>query len=147
MFCVSLELVLDDLEPAVPEDLHIDIELQGGLLFVTATGRLAFDSAWRLLKQVFETAAEKQVNEVLVNTLTVKGELATFERYALGVEIASYLSERRINLKLAFVGVPPALNGFVVRVAQNRGIVTEMFSTLQEAMKWLEEPERREWQG
>jgi hypothetical protein len=67
--CVSLELVQKDREPAVPEGLTIDIELQGGLLVVTATGRLAFDAAWRLLKQVFETAAEKQVNEILVNTL------------------------------------------------------------------------------
>jgi hypothetical protein len=142
MFCVSLELVQEDLDPAVPEDLHIEIELQSGLLLVTATGRLAFDAASRLLRHVFDTAAEKQVNQVLVNTLTLKGELATFERYALGVEIASYLSERQINLRLAFVGVPPAVNGFVVRVAQNRGIVTESFSTMQDAVKWLEEPER-----
>jgi hypothetical protein len=69
--------------------------------------------------------------------------LATFERYALGEEIASYLSQHQIRVKLAFVGMPPTVNGFVVRVAQNRGVMTEAFSTLQEALKWLDESERR----
>jgi hypothetical protein len=34
-------------------DLHADIELQGGLLLVTASGAVALDAALRLLKQVF----------------------------------------------------------------------------------------------
>jgi hypothetical protein len=139
MFRDSLDLMSKYPDPAIPGDLHIDIELQGGLLLVTANGSLAFDAAWRLLKKVFETAAEKRVNEILVNVLAVKGELATFERYALGVEIASYLSQRQLSVRLAFVGMPPAVNGFVVRVAQHRGVTTEAFSTLQEALKWLDE--------
>jgi hypothetical protein len=118
-------------------DLHIDVKLQGEMLFVTADGSVVFDMALRLLKQVFDTAAENQVNKILVNTLAVDGELAGFERYALGVELASYLSQRQINLKLAFVGKPPTVNGFGVRVAQNRGITTEVFSSLPEALRWL----------
>jgi hypothetical protein len=120
-------------------DLHIDIQSQGGLLLVTANGNMAFDMAERLLKQVFDTAAENQVDKILVNALAVDGELAGFERYALGVEIASYLSKRRMNLKLAFVGTPPTVNGFAVRLAQNRGVATEVFATPQEALRWLDE--------
>lgn len=86
---------------------------------------------------MLDTAAENQINKVLVNTLAVDGELAAFERYALGEEIASYLSQRQANLKLAIVGILPTVNGFAVRVAQKRGIVTEVFSSPEEALDWL----------
>jgi hypothetical protein len=120
-------------------DLYIDIEFRGGLMLVTAHGTMAFDAASRLLKHVYETAAQHQMGKVLVNTLAVVGELAVFERYGLGVEAASYLLQHQMNLKLAFVGDPPTQDGFGVRVAQNRGVVAKAFSTPQEALEWLDE--------
>ena len=119
-------------------DLHIDVELQGGLLLVTASGNLAFDAALLLLKQVCDTAKEKEVNKILVNALAVDGELSTVERYRLGAEVTAYLKQRQMNPRLAFVGKPPALDGFGVRVAQNRGATTELFSSQQEALTWLD---------
>jgi hypothetical protein len=120
-------------------DLHIDIELHGELLLVTASGGLKFDAASRLLMRICNTAAESRVNKILVNCLAVDGELAAFERYDLGVEIAAYLSEHEMNLKLAFVGTLPTMNGFGVRVARNRGIITNLFPSQQEAVRWLDE--------
>jgi hypothetical protein len=120
-------------------DLHIDIELQGGLLLVTATGRVKFDAVVRLLKEVCDTAAANQINKILVNGLAADGELASFERYASGVEIAAYLTQRRMNVRLAFVGVPPTVNGFGVLVAQNRGVDAMVFPTSQEALTWLDD--------
>jgi hypothetical protein len=119
-------------------DLNIDIELQGGLMLVTARGNLAFDAALRLLKEVCDTAAEKQVNKILVNSLAVVGDLSTLERYNIGVEVAAYIMQRKMNSKLAFVGQPPAIDGFGVRVAQNRGVTVEVFSSQQEALNWLD---------
>ena len=119
-------------------DLRIDIELQGELLLVTPSGNLAFDAGLRLLKLVCDTAKEKGVNKILVNGLAVGGELATLERYRLGVEVAAYAKERQMNPRLAFVGKPPAMDGFGVRVGKNRGVTAEMFSTQQEALNWLE---------
>ena len=119
-------------------DLHIHIESQEGLLLVTASGSLAFDVALRLLKQVFDTATEKQVNKILVNGLAVDGKLSTLERYSLGVEIAAYLKQRQMNQKVAIVGKPPSVDGFGVRVGQNRGVITEFFSSQQEALNWLD---------
>jgi dihydroxyacetone kinase len=119
-------------------DLHIDIELQGGVLLVTASGSLAFDAALRLLKQVCDTAKEKAVNKILVNSLAVEGGLSTLERYSLGTEVAAYLQQRQMHPWLAFVGKPPASNGFGVLVGQNRGATTEMFSSQQEALNWLD---------
>jgi hypothetical protein len=119
-------------------DLHIDIELQGGLLLVTASGAFAFDAALLLLKQVCDTAKEKEVSKILVNALAVDGELATVERYRLGIEVTAYLKQRQMSPRLAFVGKPPAVDGFGVRVAQNRGITTEVFASQQEALRWLD---------
>src|SRR5260221_3470346 len=117
-------------------DLHIDIELQGGVLLVTASGKVAFDVALRLLKQVCDTAKEKEVNKILVNSLAVDGGLSTLERYSLGVEVAAYLKQRQMNPRLAFVGKLPTTDGFGVRVGQNRGVSTEVVSSQQEAMNW-----------
>lgn len=117
--------------------LHIDIELREGLMLVTASGRVAFDTASQFFKQVWDTAAEHQINKILVNSLAMDGELATFERYDLGAEIAAYLAERQLDLKVAIVGRLPTVNGFAVRVARNRGVVAEVFLTQQDALNWL----------
>jgi len=119
-------------------DLRIDIELREGLLLVTASGTFAFDAALLLLKQVCDTAKEKEVSKILVNALAVDGELATVERYRLGTEVTAYLKQRGMSPRLAFVGKPPTVDGFGVRVAQNRGITTEVFSGQIEALRWLD---------
>jgi hypothetical protein len=119
-------------------DLRIDIELREGLLLVTASGTFAFDAALLLLKQVCDTAQEKEVSKILLNALAVDGELATVERYRLATEVTAYLKQRRMSPRLAFVGRPPTVDGFGVRVAQNRGITTEVFSGQLEALKWLD---------
>jgi hypothetical protein len=56
-------------------DLQITSELKEGILVVTTSGSIAFDEALRLLKQVFDTAKEKEVNKILVNGLAMDGEL------------------------------------------------------------------------
>jgi hypothetical protein len=119
-------------------DLHIEIEFQEVLLVVTARGSVAFDTALRLFKDVFDTAAENRVTRILVDALAVDGELAVFERYQLGSELGSYLEQRQMNFKMAVVGGPPAVTGFAVRVLQNRDIVARTFSDQREALNWLE---------
>jgi hypothetical protein len=118
-------------------DLHFDIEIKGRLLLATASGGLTLDEALRFLKQVLDAAAEKQVNNIMVNSLAVDGELSTLERYSLGMEIAAYFHQRLMNARLAFVGKPPAMNGFAVLVGRNRGVITELFSSQEEALDWL----------
>ena len=110
-------------------DLHIDIELQGTVLVVTAGGNVALDAAVHLLKRAFDAAKEKDVNKILVNTIAVNGALSTFERYTLAVEAVAYLRQRELSPRVAFVGKPPTTDGFGVRVAQNRELSTEVFSS------------------
>jgi hypothetical protein len=38
---------------------------------------------------------------------------------------------------MAFIGQPPVIDGFGVLVAKNRGLVTERFLNLPEALDWV----------
>ena len=118
-------------------DLRIDIELKEGLLWVTASGGVKFESALRLLRQVCDAAAEDHISRILVDALAVEGELAAHERYRIGVDLATYVMHREIDVKMALVGLPPALNGFGALVAQNRGMDARVFAAPDEAMSWL----------
>jgi hypothetical protein len=123
---------------AGPEmELHVDIEVQGGMILATATGDAEFDAALRIYKLVFDTAKEKGVNKILVNTLAVSAKITTLERYQLGAELAAYLKQHQMNPRVAIVGIPPTTDGFAVRVAQNRDVTTQVFDTLQAALNWL----------
>jgi SpoIIAA-like len=118
-------------------DLKIETELQGNVLFVTATGTLSFEPALRLWKEIFDTAAEKHSNSILANALAVDGVLTTYEWYSLALELIQYLKLRQMNPKIAVVGNPPTIEKFGVLVAQTRGMKAEVFSSQQEALKWL----------
>jgi hypothetical protein len=118
-------------------DLQIDVEFREGLLLAAASGDVTLEAAVRLLKQVCDTAKENGVSKILVTTLAVHGELSTFERYDLGTQVAQYIQQHHMNLKVAFFGKRPTTDGFAARVAQNRGIVTEVFYNYEDAVNWL----------
>jgi hypothetical protein len=122
----------------VKMDLHIDVVLQQEILLITVTGSVGYDPALRVYKQMFDTAAEKQVNKILVNTLAMDGHLSPLESYHLGVQVAGYLKQRKMNPRLAIVGKPPAIDGLGVGVARNRKVTAEAFPTEQEALDWLD---------
>ena len=117
--------------------LHSSMEVQGELLLITIDGDLSFDADWNVLKDVYDTAERKRLNLILIDMLAAQGVLTTLERYRLGTQSATYLQSRRMNPKIAFVGKPPALDGFGVLVGKNRGVNAETFSNRDEALNWL----------
>ena len=112
-------------------------ELQGHFLLVTLTGNVDLSSSVRLFNQAFDVAAQKRVDKLLINALAVAGTLSTLERYALGVKVTAHITQLRTNPKVAFVGVLPTLDGFAVRVTQNRDVYVELFRNVPEAVEWL----------
>ncbi len=99
------------------------------MLLATVSGQLTFESALRVLKKVSDTAKEKGVNKILVNALEMDGEASTGERYNFGLEMVAHFKERQMKPWMAFVGKPPAMDGFAVRVSQNRGLGIEVFAS------------------
>jgi hypothetical protein len=119
-------------------DLQIETELQGDLLLVTCAGTVTLDSAVSVFKEVIDLVAEKRVPKILINMLAVSGTLSTFDRYEFGSKIAEYLAELGIHsLSIACVGIPPTIDGFAARVAQNRDVDVDVFPTLEKAQDWL----------
>jgi hypothetical protein len=119
-------------------DLRIaDEKMQEGVLVVIGAGTFKSAAALRLLKQICDMATEKHVNKILVNALALDGTVSELDRYSIAVELTTYLRQRAWNYRLAIVGKSPSVDGFGVRVAQNRGLTAEHFATEQEALNWL----------
>ena len=119
-------------------ELHIaDEKLQEGVLVVIGGGTFESVAALRLLKQICDMATEKHVDKIVVNALALDGTVSELNRYEVAVELSTYLRQRGWNYRLAIVGKSPTVDGFGVRVAQNRGLTAEHFSTEQEALNWL----------
>jgi len=119
-------------------NLHIaDEKLQEGVLRVIGRGMFEAVAALRLLKQICEMATSRHVNKILVNALALDGTVSELDRYQVAVDLTGYLQEQGWNYRLAIVGKSPTVDAFGVRVAQNRGLTAEYFSTEQEALNWL----------
>ena len=118
--------------------LQVDVEVQGDLLLAIVRGAASLDAALGAAKQVLDAAAKHQVSRILVDTLAVEGVLTTMERYHLALEAVAHAKQGKMNPKIAIVGAPPTTDGFCVRVAQNRGLTTDLFPTRQLALRWLE---------
>jgi len=117
--------------------LEIQIEVREEFLLVTASGNMEFHEALRLLKHVFNTAAEKGSNKILVDALGTDGQLSKIDRFQLGSLVAEHAGRLAILPRLAIVGKPPSVDGLAVRVAQNRGLSVEVFPSQQGALRWL----------
>jgi hypothetical protein len=118
-------------------DLRADFDFQEEYLLVTASGEFTLHAALRLLKQTIDTANEKGIKRVLVDCFAMYGGLSVFERYALGAEVAKYALIKEPHTRLAIVGIAPTIDGFAVKVAENRGLTTALFGTNKDALTWL----------
>lgn len=118
-------------------DLRVETEVAGDTLVVTCTGIATAQSFLRHLLSVCNIAAEKRLQKILFNGLAMSGSATTLERYEVGVKVSEYLQQHKLNLKIAFIGVPPTFDGFAAEVARNREVVTVVFPTVEEATAWL----------
>jgi hypothetical protein len=123
--------------------MKLHIELREKLLVATISGDVSFSRALPLLLEVCDATVDQEADKVLIDCLAVEGELSNLERYTIGVEVTEYLRQRSIRPMVAVLGKPPTINGFGVLVGQNRGAKAEVFSELQDALKWLNQASAR----
>jgi len=112
----------------------LKVASKGGVLVATAAGRASLSEAISVFTKACEVAAERGIDQILVDCLLVEGALSTTETYELGRTMAEYCNSRSITPKIATVGKLPVIDGFGARVAWNRGLIAETFSELQEAL-------------
>ena len=77
------------------------------------------------------------LTRILVNYSAVRGELYAVERHELGRASAKYFLRCCRDFKLAIIGHPPVIDGFVALVAVNRGLTSAIFYETKKAVQWL----------
>jgi len=117
--------------------MNLSIEFRDGVLWAEVTGRVTLGESTKMCSVTCDAAVERGVNRILVNVSTAQGELSDMDRYELGQRMAEYYITKPLVFKVAIVGNPPLVNGFVALVASNRGVTAETFSDTTQAVKWL----------
>lgn len=118
-------------------NLQVELGTDGELLLAVVRGTVASEAIWQVLKQICDTALQKELTRILVDAFAAQGVVTTIERYTLGVKLVTYCGEHKLWPRLAFIGVPPVIDGFGILVAKNRGLVTERFPNRKEALEWV----------
>ena len=118
-------------------NLRVALDTDGELLLAVVSGTVSFDAIWLVMKQICDTALQKKFTGILVDALGAQGVTTTVDRYTLGVKLVNYCGENKLWPRLAFIGQPPVVDGFGVLVAKNRGLATERFPNLKEALEWV----------
>jgi hypothetical protein len=118
-------------------NLQVDLDMDREFLLAVVRGTVSFDSTWHVLKQICDTALQKNLTRILVDALGVQGVATTTDRYTIGVKLVTYCGEHKLWPRLAFVGQPPVVDGFGVLVAKNRGLAVERFPNWKEALEWV----------
>jgi CheY-like chemotaxis protein len=130
-------------EPLKIMELQVDLDTDGDLLLVVASGTMSFDATWQVLKQICDTALEKNLTRIIVDALQAQGVATTFDRYRLGVKLVTYCGEHKLWPRLAFIGKPPVVDGFGILVARNRGLDAERFPNWKEGLDWVRAASKR----
>jgi hypothetical protein len=124
----------------IPQRAHtLDLILQprDGFLLAIASGEQSLIEAIQICMDVCDVAAGLGLRKILLDCVTVEGDLAADERFELGKSIAEYGLLRLRVPTLALIGKPPAVTGLGARVASNRGMPVEVFSDRERGLDWL----------
>jgi hypothetical protein len=104
------------------------VESKEDYLEVTLAGQVSFSEATVFLTKVRDVATERGFDKVLVDCLSVSGELSSFERYELGQILAEHWQKGLSGTpRRAIVGTPPTINGFGALVASNAASLRRHF--------------------
>ena len=117
--------------------MDLKLESQQGFLLATFAGRVSFNEALELAKNVCDMAAERGFGNILADCLALEGELSVADRYELGEAMAEYCRRKSVTIRAAVIGKMPTITGFGAQVARNRGLVAMTFTEQQAGLDWL----------
>ena len=107
--------------------------------FYRPVGTVSFDEAVALVRAAIAVARSNQAHALLVDTIALTGFSSpdTFQRFLAAVEWAE---AARGTLCLAMVARAEMIDPrkFGVTVAANRGLLSNIFTTEEEARAWLD---------
>ena len=119
----------------MPQQIHI--EPKDGYLHIEVAGPFDSVKAKEFIRQMLETSSQHTLSRILVDIRKVEGPIPTMARF----ELARFLAaEKPVPVRLAVLesrGQVPN-NKFFENVADNRGAIVKVTTSLEEALEWLE---------
>jgi hypothetical protein len=115
-----------------------DLEFAGPRAVYRPRGSVSFDEAVSLVRDAIQIACDNGVSSFLCNIVELTGFKSpdTFQRYFAAVEFAASAAG---FVRMAMVARPEIIDPhkFGVTVAGNRGLVSNIFTSEDEAIAWL----------
>jgi hypothetical protein len=120
--------------------IRVDVSVLPAHVLLVCTGKYSRAEAFRISDLAYREATKADRRNVLVDVRQVNGRLPTlFDRFEIGVRLASLHFEQLPRVRLALLGDEPMIHPerFGEIVARNRGADTRAFTEELEALKWL----------
>lgn len=120
--------------------IRVDVRVLPAHVLLVCTGMYSRTEAFRISDLAYREATSADRRNVLVDIRKISGRLPTlFDRFDVGVRIASLHFEQRPRVRLALLGFEPMIHPerFGEIVARNRGADARVFIEENEALKWL----------
>lgn len=124
--------------------MKIQIEPKKQYLYVHLTGIFELNAAKECSIQFLDAADDFDLFVILVDALSLEGELSTMERFHYAEFMARKSREHKVtqkfdNLRIAYVAKLPIVDPqkFGETVATNRGMLVKATTDFKEAYEWL----------
>jgi hypothetical protein len=122
-------------------NIDIRFEVNPGHVLLHCTGTYDLPSALEMYDAAYAMAAQEQLPAALIDARALNGDPpTTMDRFNMGLHVAS---NRAPGIRLAVVGEPgmvdPARLGETVAV--NRGAAMRVFTDLDAARAWIDDPD------
>jgi hypothetical protein len=127
----------DEMTEKMAYDLRIEVE--GDVLWVTATGTRSLQTVLAMSQDIFAACVEKHLKKVLIDVLGLEGRLTTMEAYEVAGKHFWKIRDRSVITHCAIVDLKEFEESyrFFENVAANRGYLLRIFSDTDEAIAWL----------
>lgn len=121
------------------EKYPLSTKAKGSYLIVRASGVRNRATEMALVMDIFNSALTIHLSQVLIDVRKLKGRLSILDSYLVVTEVFQELRGKGIN-KAALVDVQvSSIRGwFLETVARNRSFNFRIFTTNEDALKWLE---------
>jgi len=117
--------------------MNVQFKPQSDYLLITLSGVASCDEIISAFKEIFEAASQEGSNKILVNCLSLEGEISTMERHRIGIEATQFQTSCGIIPRVAVLGKAPTVDGFAALVSNNRGGDCTVVSGWKEALDYL----------
>ncbi len=120
--------------------IRVEVRVLPAYVLLVCAGKYSRAEAFRVIELAYREAGDADRRNVLIDVRRVSGLLPTlFDRFDVGVRVATLHFEQQPRVRLALLGDEPMIHPerFGEIVARNRGADARVFIEEHEALKWL----------